>query len=156
MVIAQQLYEGLPVGDEGSVGLITYMRTDSTHIAASALAETREYIQEKFGENFFRPNRAFSPKRSKARRKPMKLSVLPAFTASRPLIKQYLNDAQYKLYDLIWKRMVASQMANAIYENTRVDIEAKCRARQIRLSVPHQQHQNGFPRLHHSLHRRQG
>ena len=126
MMLAQQLYEGLPVGKEGNVGLITYMRTDSTHIAASALEETREYIQEKFGEKYL-------PAKPRVFTKVVK-GAQEAHEAIRPtrihrepgMIKEYLNDAQFKLYDLIWKRMVASQMANAIYENTSVDIEAKC------------------------------
>jgi DNA topoisomerase I len=126
MRIAQQLYEGLPIGKEGSVGLITYMRTDSTHIADSALAETRDYIQEKFGE-------AYLPEKPRVFTKAVK-GAQEAHEAIRPtkirrepgLIKQYLDDAQYKVYDLIWKRMMASQMANAVYENTSVDIDAKC------------------------------
>jgi len=125
MALAQQLYEGLPVGDEGSVGLITYMRTDSTHIAESALAETREYIQEKFGEPYL-------PEKPRVFTKVVK-GAQEAHEAIRPTrihrepaqIKQYLNDAQFKLYNLIWKRMVASQMSNALYQNTSIDIEAK-------------------------------
>ncbi len=126
MLLAQQLYEGLPMGDEGSVGLITYMRTDSTHIAASALAETRDYIKEKFGETYL-------PVKPRVFTKTVK-GAQEAHEAIRPTrihrepnsVRHYLNDAQFKLYDLIWKRMVASQMANAVYENTGVDIEARC------------------------------
>jgi DNA topoisomerase I len=126
MLLAQQLYEGLPLGDEGSVGLITYMRTDSTNIAASALAETRDYIKEKFGETYL-------PAKPRVFTKVVK-GAQEAHEAIRPTrihrepgaIRQYLNEAQYKLYDLIWKRMVASQMANAVYETTSVDIEARC------------------------------
>jgi DNA topoisomerase I len=126
MLLAQQLYEGLPLGDEGSVGLITYMRTDSTNIAASALAETRDYIKEKFGETYL-------PAKPRVFTKVVK-GAQEAHEAIRPTrihrepgaVRQYLNEAQYKLYDLIWKRMVASQMANAIYENKSVDIEARC------------------------------
>ncbi len=126
MMLAQQLYEGLPIGDEGSVGLITYMRTDSTHIADSALAETREYINEKFGERFL-------PVKPRVFTKTVK-GAQEAHEAIRPTrihrepesIRQYLSEPQYKLYNLIWKRMVASQMANAVYDNTTVDVEAKC------------------------------
>ncbi len=126
MALAQQLYEGLPLGNEGSIGLITYMRTDSTHIAASALDETRDYIKEKFGAQYL-------PTKPRVFTKTVK-GAQEAHEAIRPTkihrepqkIKQYLNEAQFRLYDLIWKRMVASQMANAIYENTGVDIEAKC------------------------------
>ena len=151
MMLAQQLYEGLPLGAEGSVGLITYMRTDSTHIADSALAETREFIQEKYGENFL-------PAKARVFTKVVK-GAQEAHEAIRPTrihrepasVKEYLNDAQYKLYDLIWKRMVASQMANAVYDNTRVDIEAKCGLANPDLSVPHRFHQTEFRRFYHSL-----
>lgn len=128
MVLAQQLYEGLTIGSEGSAGLITYMRTDSTHIAASALAETRDFIKEKYGENYL-------PVKARVFTKTVK-GAQEAHEAIRPTrihrepaeVKQYLNDAQFKLYDLIWKRMVASQMANATYDNISVEVEAKCSA----------------------------
>ena len=113
MALAQQLYEGLQLGAEGSVGLITYMRTDSTHVAESALAETREFIQQKYGENFL-------PAKTRVFTKTVK-GAQEAHEAIRPTrihrepasVREYLNEAQYKLYDLIWKRMVASQMSNA-------------------------------------------
>ncbi|MFH1031321.1 MAG: type I DNA topoisomerase [Chloroflexota bacterium] len=125
MAIAQQLYEGLPIGGEGSVGLITYMRTDSTQVARSALAETREYISSKYGEKFL-------PPRARTFRAAVK-GAQEAHEAIRPTkihrepdaIKQYLNANQFKLYDLVWKRMVASQMAEAVFDTTTVDIEAK-------------------------------
>ncbi|MCR4394141.1 MAG: type I DNA topoisomerase, partial [Dehalococcoidales bacterium] len=125
MLIAQQLYEGLPLGDEGSTGLITYMRTDSTHVASSALAETRDYIREKYGE-------AYLPQKARVFGKAVK-GAQEAHEAIRPtriyrepaMVKPFLNEDQYRLYELIWKRMVASQMANAVYENTSIDIEAR-------------------------------
>ncbi len=125
MMLAQQLYEGLALGSEGSVGLITYMRTDSTHIADSALAETRDFIGEKYGKEYLPEKARVFTKTVKGAQeaheaiRPTRIHRLPAE------VKQYLNDAQFKLYDLIWKRMVASQMANAVYENISVDIEAK-------------------------------
>jgi DNA topoisomerase-1 len=125
MSIAQQLYEGLPVGDEGSVGLITYMRTDSTHVARSALTETREYIGEKYGQAYLPPHaRTFSAVVKGAQEaheaiRPTRIHREPA------AIRQYLNDRQFRLYELIWKRMVASQMAAAVFDNTTVDIEAR-------------------------------
>ncbi len=125
MMLAQQLYEGLPLGDEGSVGLITYMRTDSTHIAASALAETREYIQEKYGEKYLPAKPRVFTKTVKGAQEAHE-AIRPTRIHREPAsVKPFLNDAQFKLYNLIWKRMVASQMANAIYENTSIDIEAK-------------------------------
>jgi DNA topoisomerase I len=126
MMIAQQLYEGLAVGKEGSIGLITYMRTDSTNIAASALTETREYIKEKFGDTYLPAMpRAFTKVARGAQEaheaiRPTRIHREPAS------LKEYLNEAQYKLYDLIWKRMVASQMENAVFDNLSVEIEAKC------------------------------
>ncbi|MDD5702419.1 MAG: type I DNA topoisomerase [Dehalococcoidales bacterium] len=126
MMLAQQLYEGLPLGDEGSVGLITYMRTDSTHIAASALAETREYIQEKYGEKYLPAKPRVFTKTVKGAQEAHE-AIRPTRIHREPAsVKPFLNDAQFKLYNLIWKRMVASQMANAVYENTSIDIEAKC------------------------------
>jgi DNA topoisomerase-1 len=126
MATAQQLYEGLPVGDEGNVGLITYMRTDSTHVAPSALAEVRAYITETYGAQYLPAHaRSFSHKVKGAQEaheaiRPTKALRTPAW------IKQYLNATQYKIYNLIWQRMVASQMAEASFENTTVDIDAKC------------------------------
>jgi DNA topoisomerase-1 len=126
MMLAQQLYEGLAVGSEGTTGLITYMRTDSTHIAESALAETRDYIKGKFGDNYLPAKTRYFTKTVKGAQEAHE-GIRPTRTHREPgALKQYLNDAQYKLYELIWKRMVASQMANAIFENTTVDIEAKC------------------------------
>ncbi len=126
MAIAQQLYEGLPIGDEGSVGLITYMRTDSTRVASSAIAETRDYIGEKHGAQYL-------PSHTRIFRGTVR-GAQEAHEAIRPtriyrepsLVKKHLTASQYRLYDLIWKRMVASQMAAAVFDNTTIDIEAKC------------------------------
>jgi len=125
MAIAQQLYEGLPVGSEGNVGLITYMRTDSTRVAGSAIGETVAFIREKYGPKFLPPRpRAFTTRARGAQEaheaiRPTRVHREPA------LIKKYLNTNQFRLYDLVWKRMVASQMAAALFDNTTVDIEAK-------------------------------
>ncbi|TET42675.1 MAG: type I DNA topoisomerase [Dehalococcoidia bacterium] len=124
MAIAQQLYEGLPLGKEGSVGLITYMRTDSTRVAASAISEAREFIGEKYGAKFLPPKpRSFARKAKWAQEaheaiRPTKIYRQPA------QLKPFLNLAQLKLYELIWKRMVASQMSAALYDTTNVEIEA--------------------------------
>ena len=127
MVAAQQLYEGLPTGNEGSVGLITYMRTDSTHVATSALQEARGYIRKRFGEEYV-------PHQPRMFRKKVK-SAQEAHEAIRPTsmsrepqsLKRYLSSDQFKLYDLIWRRMLASQMADSRSDATSVDTEAKCR-----------------------------
>jgi len=125
MVIAQQLYEGLPLGDEGNTGLITYMRTDSTHVSKQVLEETREYIAREFGSKYLPAHtRVFSTAVKGAQE--AHEAIRPTSILRRPeTVKQYLNPGQYKLYQLIWQRMVASQMAVAIFENTTADIEAK-------------------------------
>lgn len=126
MSVAQQLYEGLSIGGEGQVGLITYMRTDSTRVAHSAIVETREFISGKYGSQFVPPHaRAFTRVAKGAQEaheaiRPTKIHREPS------LIKQYLTTSQFRLYDLIWKRMAASQMSAALFDNTTVDIEAKC------------------------------
>jgi len=126
MAIAQQLYEGLPIGNEGSIGLITYMRTDSTRVAHSAVAEAREFIINKYGAQFV-PTQARSFTRKVKGAQEAHEAIRPTKIWREPaLIKPYLTSTQLKLYELIWKRMVASQMANAVFENTAVDIKAEC------------------------------
>jgi DNA topoisomerase-1 len=124
MTIAQQLYEGLPIGDEGREGLITYMRTDSTRVAHSAIAETRQFITERYGHDFLPPHaRAFATTVKGAQE--AHEAIRPTGIWREPLlIKPYLTTAQFKLYELIWKRMVASQMAAALFDTTTVDIKA--------------------------------
>jgi DNA topoisomerase-1 len=124
MAIAQQLYEGLHLGKEGSVGLITYMRTDSTHVAASAVGEARSFIAEKYGEEFLPPKpRSFARKSKWAQEAHEAIRPTQIYREPQQL-KDFLNPAQLKLYDLIWKRMVASQMSAALYDTTSVEIEA--------------------------------
>jgi DNA topoisomerase-1 len=124
MAIAQQLYEGLPLGKEGSVGLITYMRTDSTHVAASAISEAREFIGEKYGAKFLPPKpRSFARKVKWAQE--AHEAIRPTKIYRQPeQLKPFLDPVQLKLYELIWKRMVASQMSAALYDTTNVEIEA--------------------------------
>jgi DNA topoisomerase-1 len=126
MAIAQQLYEGLTIGDEGRVGLITYMRTDSTRVARSAVTEAREFIREKYGSQFIPPHaRSFARKVKGAQE--AHEAIRPTRIWREPdLIKPYLTTPQFKLYQLIWKRMVASQMSAALFDNTTVDIQARC------------------------------
>jgi DNA topoisomerase I len=125
MAIAQQLYEGLPVGDEGSVGLITYMRTDSTNVAHSAIEETAAYIKETYGVTYLPPKPRVFTTRTKGAQEAHE-AIRPTRAHRQPAdIKKYLTTTQYRLYDLIWKRMVASQMAAALFDNTTVDVEAK-------------------------------
>ncbi len=124
MAIAQQLYEGLPLGKEGSVGLITYMRTDSTHTADSAISEARKFIGEKYGAKFLPPKpRGFARKTKWAQE--AHEAIRPTKIYRQPeQLKPFLNPSQLKLYELIWKRMVASQMSAALYDTTNVEIEA--------------------------------
>jgi len=125
MSIAQELYEGLPIGKEGSVGLITYMRTDSTRVARSAVAETRDYIAEKYGEKYLPPHARTFTTRVKGAQEAHE-AIRPTRIRREPAaLKTYLSEAQFKLYQLIWKRMVSSQMAAATFDNTTVDIEAR-------------------------------
>jgi len=124
MAIAQQLYEGLPLGKEGSVGLITYMRTDSTHVTASAISEAREFIGRKYGTQFLplKP-RSFAKKVKWAQE--AHEAIRPTEIYRQPVqLKPFLNPVQLKLYELIWQRMVASQMSAALYDTTNVEIEA--------------------------------
>ena len=125
MAIAQRLYEGLPIGKEGAVGLITYMRTDSVRVAPSALAETRAYVKEKYGANFLPPHPRIFARKAKAAQEAHE-AIRPTSVRREPdIIKHYLTRDQFRLYELIWKRMVASQMSPALLDTTSVDIEAK-------------------------------
>ena len=125
MQVAQQLYEGLAIGDEGEVGLITYMRTDSTNVAAPALKEASDYIKAKFGAKYApRAPRTYTKKVKGAQE--AHEAVRPTSILRAPQdIRAYLNNEQFRLYDLIWKRMLASQMTDALFDSTRVDITAK-------------------------------
>ncbi len=124
MAIAQQLYEGINIG-EGSVGLITYMRTDSTNVAESAGKEAWAYIKQRFGEEYLpKTPRVFKKKVAGAQE--AHEAIRPTSVFREPdTIKQFLDADQFKLYDLIWKRFVASQMASAVFDTTAVDIGAK-------------------------------
>ncbi len=129
MAVAQELYEGLPVGSEGEVGLITYMRTDSTRVADSAIAEARSFIASKYGAEFLPPHTRVFAKKVKGAQEAHE-AVRPTKMERQPeLIKEYLTSDQAKLYRLIWERMMASQMAAAQFDNTSVDISAATKAR---------------------------
>ncbi len=126
MVVAQQLYEGLDIGSEGTTGLITYIRTDSQRVSEAAKQEARQFILERFGP-------AYVPEEVKQKGKDKKEGkIQDAHEAIRPTyvhldpasIKQYLTNDQYKLYKLIWSRFIASQMAPAVMDTTGVDIKA--------------------------------
>lgn len=122
MSCAQQLYEGVELGDEGSVGLITYMRTDSTRVAASAIDDVRSYIEGQYGDRYLpaKPN-VYKTKKA-ARAQDAHEAVRPTDINRTPeQVKRYLTSDQKKLYQLIWKRFVASQMTPAVYDTTTLD-----------------------------------
>lgn len=124
MMIAQQLYEGVEMGGAGSLGLITYMRTDSLNLSKNSLAAAEKYITEKFGVKYF----AGAPRKFKTKSKGAQEAheaIRPADPAKDPEnVKEFLDPKQFKLYQLIWQRMIASQMASAITDSTTVDIAA--------------------------------
>lgn len=140
MQIAQQLYEGVELGEEGAAGLITYMRTDSVTLAQEALDEIRSYIVERYGSDYLPEQpRVFKTKSKNAQE--AHEAIRPT-TASRVPedVKKYLSTDQFKLYSLIWKRAVASQMVDATLNTIAVDF-----------STPDQQHVfrvNGSSILH--------
>ncbi|KWZ85597.1 type I DNA topoisomerase [Weizmannia sp. CD-2023] len=115
MMVAQQLYEGIDLGKEGTVGLITYMRTDSTRISEVAKTEANQYIREKFGENYLRQEERKEKKQANAQ--DAHEGIRPTSIFRDPgSVKSFLSRDQYKLYKLIWERFMASQMAPAILD----------------------------------------
>jgi DNA topoisomerase-1 len=123
MMTAQQLYEGLDLGKEGTSGLITYLRTDSTRISADAKEDTRKYITERFGASYTGKENAAGG--GKGRVQDAHEAIRPTSIHREPdHIKKYLTNDQYKLYKLIWSRFLASQMSQAVYDTTSVDIKA--------------------------------
>jgi len=123
MAVAQKLYEGKELGSEGPVGLITYMRTDSTRVSPSALEEARSFVKESYGDSYLpdKPN-TFKVKKSA---QDAHEAVRPTFVDKLPdSVKSFLTDDEYKLYKLVWQRFIASQMKPMIYDQTSVDIKA--------------------------------
>ena len=125
MAVAQQLYEGLSIAGEGTVGLITYMRTDSTAVAETALQETREYIKDKFGADYVPAQPRKFAKKVKGAQEAHEAIRPTKISREVQSIKSSLTSDQSRLYELIWKRMVASQMAAAQFDTTTVDIHAR-------------------------------
>lgn len=123
MRIAQELYEGIELRGEGAVGLVTYIRTDSTRIADQALDEAAAYIAERFGPEFSSPRKQAG--RRQAQAQDAHEAIRPTSVAREPdAIKDDLTPDQYKLYRLIWERFVASQMAPAVLDTVTVEIGA--------------------------------
>ena len=125
MAVAQQLYEGLHLPTGGEVGLITYMRTDSTNVAESALSEARSYIAAKFGADLVPPTARVYRKKAKGAQEAHE-AIRPTSVRREPqALKGVLKRDQYLLYNLIWQRMVASQMKDAVYNVIAVEVEAR-------------------------------
>jgi DNA topoisomerase-1 len=127
MGVAQRLYEGVEIGAEGTVGLITYMRTDSTRVSPDAIAEAREFIG-KLGAGYLpaSPNEYAGKKQEQAQ--DAHEAIRPTSVAYTPeSIRKYLSDEQFRLYKLIWQRFVSSQMTPAVFDQTTVDIVAQAK-----------------------------
>ena len=123
MMLAQKLYEGVELGSEGSVGLITYMRTDSTRVSDSALSEVRDFVGNQYGDQYLPPKPVHY--RSKKDAQDAHEAIRPTDVARTPdALAQYLNKEELKLYRLIWQRFVASQMTPAVFDQTTIDIQA--------------------------------
>ncbi|HBU85018.1 MULTISPECIES: type I DNA topoisomerase [Paenibacillus] len=124
MSVAQQLYEGVDLGKEGTVGLITYMRTDSTRIAASAQEEAKEYIVGKYGEPFA-PETPRNYSKKAANAQDAHEAIRPTSILRDPdSIKSFMSRDQFRLYKLVWERFIASQMSSAVLDTLSVDIAA--------------------------------
>ena len=123
MAVAQQLYEGVDITGEGTVGLITYMRTDSLRISEEALAAAKSFILDRYGENYYpRATRRFKAREGA---QDAHEAIRPSSVELTPeQVKGDLTGEQYRLYRLIWSRFLASQMANAVYAGISVEIEA--------------------------------
>src|ERR671939_816997 len=123
MMLAQKLYEGVEVGSEGAVGLITYMRTDSTRVSDAALNEVRDFIGTQYGAEYLPEKPVYY--RSKKDAQDAHEAIRPTDVTRTPdSVARYLNREELKLYRLIWQRFVASQMMPAVFDQTTIDIEA--------------------------------
>ncbi len=123
MMIAQELYEGVEIGEEDPVGLITYMRTDSVNISNEAMGKVRDLIADKYGKDYLPevPNKFKSKKLAQEAHEAIRPSDVYRTPES---IKRYLSEDLYKLYDLIWKRFISCQMAPAVFENKKIEVTA--------------------------------
>ncbi len=128
MMVAQRLYEGVELGSEGTVGLITYMRTDSVRVSNDALTEVRTLIDRDFGKPFMpeQPN-VYKTKAQNAQE--AHEAIRPSSALRTPDdVRPFLQDDEFKVYKLIWQRFVASQMSAAVFDQTTVDIDATPKA----------------------------
>jgi DNA topoisomerase-1 len=124
MRVAQDLYEGIDVGEDGAVGLITYMRTDSTRVAESAATQARDYLRTLFGEEFLAKGIQLYGDGKNKNAQDAHETIRPTDPTRRPdAIRKYLSADQFKLYQLVWQRFMASQMAPAVFDTTTVDFD---------------------------------
>jgi len=122
--VAQQLYEGIDLGSMGSLGLITYMRTDSTHLSPEAINDVRNYISRNLGSEYLPEKANFYASKKNAQQ--AHEAIRPTDVDLTPLdIKDFLTDEQFKLYDLVWRRFIASQMSAARWDVTNLNIEGQ-------------------------------
>src|ERR1700716_251433 len=122
MRVAQSLYEGVDLGPQGSTGLITYMRTDSTNIAAEADGKVRGWIKSELGDRYLGKART---DKARAAAQEAHEAIRPTDPTRRPeSVRQYLKDDEYRLYEMIWRRFVASRMADAVYTGNQAEIQA--------------------------------
>jgi DNA topoisomerase-1 len=125
MALAQQLYEGIDLGQGGAVGLITYMRTDSTNVSELAQGEARQFIAERYGQAFLPPEPPIFKTKARGAQEAHE-AIRPTSVMRQPdSIKEFLNRDQYRLYQLVWQRFVASQMNPAIYDTLTVEVLGK-------------------------------
>jgi DNA topoisomerase-1 len=123
MRVAQQLYEGIELGKQGTVGLITYLRTDSTRVSDEAVASANAYISANFGDKYL--SEGATAKKSDTKIQDAHEAIRPTYIENTPVVvKEYLSRDQFRLYQLIWRRFMASRMAPAKYETTSVKIDA--------------------------------
>jgi DNA topoisomerase I len=123
MMLAQKLYEGVELGSEGSIALITYMRTDSVKVSNDALTQVREHIGSSYGEKYLpeKPNFFKSKKDAQEAHE----AIRPTDVSRTPeSVKAYLDESMFKLYQMIWQRFVASQMVPAVFDQTTIDVDA--------------------------------
>lgn len=123
MMLAQRLYEGVELGQEGAVALITYMRTDSVKVSSDALAQVRDHVASSYGQNYLpeKPNFFKSKKDAQEAHE----AIRPTDVARTPeSVKPYLDESMFRLYQMIWQRFVASQMVPALFDQTTIDVNA--------------------------------
>ena len=124
MGVAQRLYEGVEIGSDGTVGLITYMRTDSTRASVDSIAAAREFVQGSLGAEYLAKDPIdYKGKKDAQDAHEAIRPTNPSFTPDS--LRQYLSDEQFKLYDLIWRKFISSQMSNAVSDQTTIEIAAK-------------------------------